>query len=122
MQAARHRATTDVQSALVRPRLPDSEVSDAPRAYHARTAGRLPGHRGTITLPEPMLRGPSSIGKTTQTRAGARRGHRLADACVAEPSPPSSTPLRNPVPPPAAERMRNDARAAGGPAWHRIED
>ncbi|GBP27884.1 hypothetical protein EVAR_14073_1 [Eumeta japonica] len=34
-------ATTDVQSALVRPprRLPDSEVSDAPRAYHAADGG-----------------------------------------------------------------------------------
>ncbi|GBP57326.1 hypothetical protein EVAR_39966_1 [Eumeta japonica] len=59
-----------------------------------RTAGRLPGHP-------------------------RRRGHRLTDACVAEPClppRPRQPPLRNPVPPPpAAERMRNDARARGWP-------
>ncbi|GBP48671.1 hypothetical protein EVAR_103036_1 [Eumeta japonica] len=55
------------------------------------------------------------------TGAEARgRGHRFADACVAEPCPrprPRQPSLHNPVPPPppAAERMRNDARARRWP-------
>ncbi|GBP49208.1 hypothetical protein EVAR_96515_1 [Eumeta japonica] len=84
-------ATTDVQNALVRPprRLPDAEVSDAARLPCFRRRGACPDIVGTIILiVNRCFGGPSPIGKTTQTRTGARRrGHRLADACVAEPCP-----------------------------------
>ncbi|GBP83083.1 Retrovirus-related Pol polyprotein from transposon TNT 1-94 [Eumeta japonica] len=47
-------------SALVRPprRLPDAEVYDAPRAYHAADGGAPPDIVGTITGMEPMLGAP----------------------------------------------------------------
>ncbi|GBP82450.1 hypothetical protein EVAR_60179_1 [Eumeta japonica] len=84
-----------------------------------RTAGRLPGHRGNnYSNCEPMLRGaPRRSERRPRRGPERRRGHRLADACVAEPCPrPRQPPLRNPVPPPpAAESMRNDARARGWP-------
>ncbi|GBP28310.1 hypothetical protein EVAR_11770_1 [Eumeta japonica] len=109
-------ATSQVQNALVRPprRLPDAEVSDAARYHAARRRGATRTSWEQLFLVNRCF-GASSIGKTTQTRAGARRrGHRLADACVAEPClpRPRQPPLRNPVPPPAAERNVTRPRVA----------
>ncbi|GBP19147.1 hypothetical protein EVAR_83460_1 [Eumeta japonica] len=72
MQAARHRGHTQVQNALVRPpRAYRTLKCPTRRAYHAADGG-APTRTSWEQLfwCEPMLRGPSSIGKTTQTRAG----------------------------------------------------
>ncbi|GBP98236.1 hypothetical protein EVAR_68322_1 [Eumeta japonica] len=83
-----------------------------------RTAGRLPGHRGNnYSNCEPMLRrAPRRSERRPRRGPERRRGHRLADACVAEPRPrPRQPPLRNrcPHPPLSACSM---TRARGWPA------
>ncbi|GBP62728.1 hypothetical protein EVAR_56246_1 [Eumeta japonica] len=81
----------------------------------------LPGHRGNNYSGEPMLRGPSSIGRRPRRGPGEKRGHRLTDACVAEPClRPRQPPLRSPVPHPPPSACA-DARAREWPGEHRVK-
>ncbi|GBP83208.1 hypothetical protein EVAR_66759_1 [Eumeta japonica] len=109
---------TDVQSALVRPprRLSDAEVSDAPRLPRCGRRGAYPDIVEQLLWCEPMLRGPRR--SEDETRAGAKRGHRLADACVAGPCPlPSSTTTATRCPPhPPLCACAMTRAPAGGPA------
>ncbi|GBP62970.1 hypothetical protein EVAR_44023_1 [Eumeta japonica] len=98
-------------------RLPDSEVSDAPRAYHAADGGAP-----TRTSWEQLLIVNRCFGAPRRSEDDQTRAEReeedtgsLTHAWLSRP-PPSSTCTATRCPPPAAERMRNDARAAGGPA------
>ncbi|GBP76148.1 hypothetical protein EVAR_56020_1 [Eumeta japonica] len=52
-----------------------------------------------------------------EERPPASTGGRLRVQPVPRLLPPRQLPPHNPVPPPAIGRMRDDARAAGGPAW-----
>ncbi|GBP52327.1 hypothetical protein EVAR_38473_1 [Eumeta japonica] len=123
MQAARHRG-----------HLASAECTGtaAPGAYRTlkcptrrapttlRTAGRLPGHRGNnYSNCEPMLRGAPRQSERRPRRGPEREKEdtgSLTHAWLSRAPPPCQPPLRNPVPPPpAAERMRNDARARGWP-------
>ncbi|GBP33992.1 hypothetical protein EVAR_24906_1 [Eumeta japonica] len=128
MQAARHRGHYGRAERVgtAAPALPDSEVSDAPRAYHAADGGAP-----TRTSWEQLLWLNRCFGalvdrKDDQTRAGARRGgHRLADACVAEPSPALVNPhsaTRCPHPPLSACAMTRAPRVARRRHRLKIED
>ncbi|GBP58751.1 hypothetical protein EVAR_35530_1 [Eumeta japonica] len=127
MQAARHRG-----------HLASAECTGtvAPGAYRTlkcptrrapttlRTARRLPGHRGNNYFNcEPMLRAPRRSEDDPDEGRSEKKGHRLADACVAEPCPPlvnHHSATRCPHPPLSACAMTR-ARAVAR-RRHRIED
>ncbi|GBP78560.1 hypothetical protein EVAR_61571_1 [Eumeta japonica] len=92
MQAARHRGHYGRAERVgtAAPALPDAEVSDAPRA-HADGGAPTRTLWEQLLWCEPMLRGPSSIGRR-QTRAGREEEDTgsLTHAWLSRP-PPSST-------------------------------
>ncbi|GBP58710.1 hypothetical protein EVAR_35488_1 [Eumeta japonica] len=84
-----------------RPALPDSEVPDAPRAYHAADGG-APTRTSweQFSGGEPMLQGPSRRSERRQTGPGEREDTgSLTHAWLSRP-PPSSATSTSPVPPP----------------------
>ncbi|GBP33808.1 hypothetical protein EVAR_25409_1 [Eumeta japonica] len=104
-------ATTDVQSALVRPpqRLPDAEVSDAARLPRCRLRGACPDIVGTITqIVNRCFGGPLAD----------RIDH--PNACVAEPCPFAlvnyHSATRCPPPHPPLSVCALTRAPAGGPA------